>query len=172
MRAVGHVCRTNQASNTAFRGFGGPQVTQMQQSMPVLLTVSLSKHIFLCMSLVLPCACFCSTALCEGTIRTFAASSEGASHCVALQAASCGVGLQAMIVAEMWVDHMARTLGQPPEAVRARNFYREGDTTHFGQVLEGCQVGAASLPATSAARYSVFCSLLGSCCSGVLVIHL
>lgn len=26
VRVVGHVCRTNQASNTAFRGFGGPQV--------------------------------------------------------------------------------------------------------------------------------------------------
>ncbi|MEW5306011.1 MAG: hypothetical protein WDW36_008516 [Sanguina aurantia] len=25
MRLVGHLCRTNQASNTAFRGFGGPQ---------------------------------------------------------------------------------------------------------------------------------------------------
>ena len=25
-RAVGYVCRTNHASNTAFRGFGGPQV--------------------------------------------------------------------------------------------------------------------------------------------------
>ena len=26
VRAVGHCCFTNQASNTAFRGFGGPQV--------------------------------------------------------------------------------------------------------------------------------------------------
>ena len=26
VRAVGHVCRTHVASNTAFRGFGGPQV--------------------------------------------------------------------------------------------------------------------------------------------------
>ena len=26
VRAIGHVCRTNTASNTAFRGFGGPQV--------------------------------------------------------------------------------------------------------------------------------------------------
>lgn len=26
VRAVGHICRTNHASNTAFRGFGGPQV--------------------------------------------------------------------------------------------------------------------------------------------------
>lgn len=43
------------------------------------------------------------------------------------------------MVAEMWVDHIARTVGQPPEAIRGLNFYREGDTTHFGQVLEGCQ---------------------------------
>ena len=26
VRVVGRLCRTNQASNTAFRGFGGPQV--------------------------------------------------------------------------------------------------------------------------------------------------
>lgn len=26
VRAVGHLCKTNTASNTAFRGFGGPQV--------------------------------------------------------------------------------------------------------------------------------------------------
>ena len=26
VRAVGHICKTNTASNTAFRGFGGPQV--------------------------------------------------------------------------------------------------------------------------------------------------
>lgn len=26
MRVRGHLCRTHQASNTAFRGFGGPQV--------------------------------------------------------------------------------------------------------------------------------------------------
>lgn len=26
IRAQGHLCRTNTASNTAFRGFGGPQV--------------------------------------------------------------------------------------------------------------------------------------------------
>ena len=50
-------------------------------------------------------------------------------------------------MAEMWVDHIARTLGQPPEAVRALNFYREGDSTHFGQVLEGCQVGPVLVPA-------------------------
>ena len=28
VRAVGHCCVTHQASNTAFRGFGGPQVGQ------------------------------------------------------------------------------------------------------------------------------------------------
>lgn len=74
--------------------------------------------------------------------------------------------LQAMIVAEMWVDHIARTLGQPPEAVRALNFYREGDATHFGQVLEGCQVAPVcrSLPAAVAACHSVAGSLPGSSC--------
>ncbi len=47
-----------------------------------------------------------------------------------------------MIVAEMWMDHVARTIGKPVEDVRALNFYGEGDKTHFGQPLEGCQIQA------------------------------
>lgn len=50
------------------------------------------------------------------------------------------VWLQAMIIAETYMDHIARALGKPPAAVRALNMYKEGDRTHFGQVLEGCQV--------------------------------
>ena len=38
-------------------------------------------------------------------------------------------------------DRQCSLLGQPPEAVRAINLYREGDSTHFGQALQGCQVG-------------------------------
>ena len=61
---VGRACRTNLASNTAFRGFGGPQ---------------------------------------------------------------------GMVVIEDILDRIARSLGLLPHDVRARNFYRPGDTTHYGQ---------------------------------------
>jgi len=71
VRAVGHLCKTNQFSNTAFRGFGGPQ---------------------------------------------------------------------GMMVTEHWIDQIARTLGVTPEAVREANMYDENDVTHYGQVLDGCQV--------------------------------
>jgi len=64
MDVVGRVCRTHHVSNTAFRGFGGPQ---------------------------------------------------------------------GMLVIEEIVDRVARALDLPPHVVRARNFYREGDTTHYGQ---------------------------------------
>ncbi len=37
LRCVGHICRTNVASHTAFRGFGGPQVL----CSPVLRCVAL-----------------------------------------------------------------------------------------------------------------------------------
>jgi len=30
VRVVGRLCKTNQASNTAFRGFGGPQVRTLK----------------------------------------------------------------------------------------------------------------------------------------------
>ncbi|MBL8244005.1 MAG: xanthine dehydrogenase molybdopterin binding subunit [Rhodanobacteraceae bacterium] len=47
-------------------------------------------------------------------------------------------GPQGVLVGEEIVDRIARHLGLPPEVVRERNFYREGqqparDTTHYGQ---------------------------------------
>jgi xanthine dehydrogenase large subunit len=64
---TGYVCRTHKTSQTAFRGFGGPQ---------------------------------------------------------------------GMIVIEEILDQAARLLGLPPEVIRERNFYREGDTTHYGQIVK------------------------------------
>ncbi|KAK9866817.1 hypothetical protein WJX84_005780, partial [Apatococcus fuscideae] len=71
VRAVGHVCRTNIASNTAFRGFGGPQ---------------------------------------------------------------------GLLGAEMWMDHVAGVLKRPTEQIRELNMFHENEETHFGQVLDACQV--------------------------------
>jgi xanthine dehydrogenase large subunit len=71
---TGYVCRTHKTSQTAFRGFGGPQ---------------------------------------------------------------------GMVVIEEILDQAARRLGLPPELVRERNFYREGDTTHYEQ---GVKDAAASQP--------------------------
>ena len=65
--ASGHVCKTHKTSQTAFRGFGGPQ---------------------------------------------------------------------GMIVIEDILDRIARTLGLRPDLVRERNFYREGDVTHYGQQVK------------------------------------
>ena len=64
---TGYVCRTHKTSQTAFRGFGGPQ---------------------------------------------------------------------GMLVIEEISDQAARRLGLAPELVRERNFYREGDTTHYGQPVK------------------------------------
>ena len=64
---TGRVCRTHKTSQTAFRGFGGPQ---------------------------------------------------------------------AMIVIEEIMSLAAQQLSLPPDVVRERNFYREGDTTHYGQRVE------------------------------------
>jgi xanthine dehydrogenase large subunit len=67
VRATGVICRTNKTSQTAFRGFGGPQ---------------------------------------------------------------------GMLVVEDVLDRIARSLGLAPEIVRRRNFYREGDTTHYGMPVK------------------------------------
>jgi xanthine dehydrogenase large subunit len=64
---TGRVCRTHKTSQTAFRGFGGPQ---------------------------------------------------------------------AMLVIEEVLSRAARVLSIPGDVIRARNFYREGDTTHYGQQVD------------------------------------
>jgi xanthine dehydrogenase large subunit len=68
IEAIGRVCRTHKTSQTAFRGFGGPQ---------------------------------------------------------------------AMLVIEDILSQAAQRLSLPPHVVRERNFYREGDTTHYGQIVDG-----------------------------------
>jgi xanthine dehydrogenase large subunit len=45
-------------------------------------------------------------------------------------------GPQGMLVVEEILDQAARRLPLPPEIVRERNFYREGDTTHYGQPVK------------------------------------
>jgi xanthine dehydrogenase large subunit len=45
-------------------------------------------------------------------------------------------GPQGMLVIEDILDRIARTVDLPPEAVRERNFYREGDETHYGQPVK------------------------------------
>jgi xanthine dehydrogenase large subunit len=67
VEATGRVCRTHKTSQTAFRGFGGPQ---------------------------------------------------------------------AMVVIEEILAQAAERLSLAPETVRERNFYREGDTTHYGQRVD------------------------------------
>ncbi len=67
LEVVGRVCKTHKTSQTAFRGFGGPQ---------------------------------------------------------------------GMLVGEEIVDRVARSLGLPPDQVRERNFYAEGDATHYGQPVK------------------------------------
>ena len=42
-------------------------------------------------------------------------------------------GPQGMVAIEEILDRVARVLGLPPHEVRARNFYRDGDVTHYGQ---------------------------------------
>jgi xanthine dehydrogenase large subunit len=45
-------------------------------------------------------------------------------------------GPQGMLVIEDIMEQAARRLSLPPEVVRERNFYREGDVTHYGQTVK------------------------------------
>jgi xanthine dehydrogenase large subunit len=44
-------------------------------------------------------------------------------------------GPQGMIMIEDIIDRVARHLGLPPHVVRRENFYRPGDSSHYGQVI-------------------------------------
>src|SRR5207248_5968623 len=48
-------------------------------------------------------------------------------------------GPQGMIVIEDILDRIARTLNIDPHAVRERNFYSEGDSTHYGQPVKDAE---------------------------------
>ncbi len=45
-------------------------------------------------------------------------------------------GPQGMLVIEDILDRVARNLRLDPDVVRERNFYREGDATHYGQLVK------------------------------------
>ncbi len=62
--------------------------------------------------------------------------------------------LQGMMFAEMWMERVATSLSLSPAQVRALNLYHEGDTTHFGQVMENCHVRACWDKAMANADYS------------------
>ena len=51
----------------------------------------------------------------------------------------CPLHAQGMMIAEMYMDHLARAMGKPLAELQALNFYSEGQATHFGQPLIGCQ---------------------------------
>lgn len=42
--------------------------------------------------------------------------------------------------AEMWMERVAKTVGVPDWQVRRMHLYNEGDLTHFGQLLDNCQI--------------------------------
>ncbi len=44
-------------------------------------------------------------------------------------------GPQGMVVAEEIIDRVARAIRRPAHEVRQRNFYKEGDRTHYGQLV-------------------------------------
>ncbi|HEY6077399.1 MAG TPA: xanthine dehydrogenase molybdopterin binding subunit [Polyangiaceae bacterium] len=48
-------------------------------------------------------------------------------------------GPQGMIMIEEIMDRIARQLGIPPHVVRERNFYRPGDTAHYGQEIKDAE---------------------------------
>ncbi|MEY4510292.1 MAG: hypothetical protein RLZZ450_2414 [Pseudomonadota bacterium] len=48
-------------------------------------------------------------------------------------------GPQGMLVIEDILDRIARTLGIAPHLVREHNFYKEGDETHYGQVVRDAE---------------------------------
>lgn len=49
------------------------------------------------------------------------------------------------MVAEVLMDHLARAHGKDAAEMRELNMYKEGDTTHFQQILDGCQASIVQI---------------------------
>lgn len=49
------------------------------------------------------------------------------------------------MVAEVLMDHLARAHGKDAAEMRELNMYKEGDTTHFQQTLDGCQASIVQI---------------------------
>lgn len=47
---------------------------------------------------------------------------------------------QSMLMTEMALEMAATKLGLQPEIVREANLYKDGDTTHYGQILRHCNL--------------------------------
>ena len=63
------------------------------------------------------------------------------------------------MIAEVYMDHLARVAGIPLADLQTRNFYAEGAPTHFGQPLEGSQVSAlVLLPCTYTRGHAIILS--------------
>ncbi len=63
-------------------------------------------------------------------------------------------GPQGVLGIERILDHVARQLGRDPIAVRRTNFYRDGQTTHYGQTVEGFHVPEMSEALLTRAEYA------------------
>lgn len=75
--------------------------------------------------------------------------------------------LQGMIMAEMYMDQVARTVGRPIEEVRELNLYREGETSPYGQIISSSQVGHFSFqeqPCALGSRLECFEIEVGKAC--------
>lgn len=131
VRALGHVCRTNHASNTAFRGFGGPQVRNDNKRWSACRNRQIAAALH--SQIMQICSMWHAVMLAS---RDYTRQSLAPSRL----SLSASYALQAMMIAETYMDHLARTLGMPPVAFRELNLYKEGESTHFGQILEGTQV--------------------------------
>lgn len=57
-------------------------------------------------------------------------------HCTSHTAFRGFGGPQGMLVIEEVMDHIARSLHLAPEDVRRRNFYKEGDETHYAEAVK------------------------------------
>ena len=49
------------------------------------------------------------------------------------------------MVAEVLMDHLARAHSKDAAEMRELNMYKEGDTTHFKQILDGCQASIVQI---------------------------
>ncbi|VDI11835.1 putative selenate reductase molybdopterin-binding subunit, partial [Mytilus galloprovincialis] len=135
LRLTGYVCKTNIPSNTAFRGFGTPQSMLVTETFMDEISGSLDHS----PEQVLDRGLFHLDNAYK--IANFKAVGRTCKTNIPSNTAFRGFGgPQGMVVAETFIDEVATYLNFCPSRVRKLNMYNEGDLTHFGQVVEDCNV--------------------------------
>lgn len=128
VRVVGRVCKTNTSSNTAFRGFGGPQGMMICEDMIGSRLSHTLTHLHL--HFFHPFYHFSRVHLSMSQSRSLIVFWRGFPF----------DDFPSLFLWSFGLDRVSRYLQIDPSAVRGMNLYHDGSMTPFHQVISNCRL--------------------------------